>query len=179
MPEILNGSRQPANSTRTSWKVPTAAVIIVAALALGCQSGEQGNQTSAASTDATATNAATSALVEKAGGIKPLMASDLFKEGHELFIASCTACHGPHGEAKPHLGKDIADSKFVSERTDDQLVAYVKVGRRVDDPLNTTGIDMPPKGGNPALTDEQIHKIVAYVRVLQAAARGEITLPAD
>jgi disulfide bond formation protein DsbB len=36
------------------------------------------------------------------------------------------------------------------------------------DPLNTTGIDMPGKGGNPALTDDNILAIIAYLRTLAA-----------
>ena len=120
---------------------------------------------------------ARSEIVEKAGGVPALLASNLYTEGRQLFITSCTACHGPQGQAKPHLGKDIAHSAFVAGRTDDQMVTYIKTGRPVDDPLNTTGVPMPPKGGNPALNDEQIHQIIAYIRVLQAAARGEVKLP--
>ena len=121
---------------------------------------------------------AESAIVNEAGGMQALIASDLYARGREEFIASCTACHGEHGEAKPYLGKDIAHSRFVAERTDDEMLAYIKVGRRVDDPLNTTGVDMPPKGGNPALDDAKIREIIAYIRALQATARGEIELPA-
>ncbi len=54
--------------------------------------------------------------------------------------------------------------QFVADNTDAQLLVYVKKGRGVDDPLNTTGIPMPPKGGNPALTDQEIADIIAYVR---------------
>jgi hypothetical protein len=32
---------------------------------------------------------------------------------------------------------------------------------------------MPPKGGNPALKDEQIHDIVAYIRSLRQSAKAE------
>jgi len=110
--------------------------------------------------------------------MEALVASDLYRQGRQQFITNCTACHGEHGEAKPNLGKDIAHSKFVAERTDDEVMAYIKVGRRVNDPLNTTGVDMPPKGGNPALNDAQIRQIIAYIRALQAHARGEVELPA-
>jgi disulfide bond formation protein DsbB len=33
--------------------------------------------------------------------------------------------------------------------------------------LNTTGIAMPPKGGNAALTTKDIQDVVAYVRALK------------
>ena len=36
-----------------------------------------------------------------------------------------------------------------------------------DDPLNATGIATLPKGGNLALTDQQIMDIIAYVRTLE------------
>jgi disulfide bond formation protein DsbB len=47
------------------------------------------------------------------------------------------------------------------------MLTFIKTGRPSGDPLNTTGVDMPPKGGNPALSDEQILDIVAYIRTLQ------------
>ena len=34
-------------------------------------------------------------------------------------------------------------------------------------PDNTTGIQMPPKGGNPAMSDDDILDIIAYLRTLQ------------
>ena len=46
-------------------------------------------------------------------------------------------------------------------------MAFVKTGRPASDPLNTTGVDMPPKGGNPAMTDQQIMDVIAYMRSLQ------------
>jgi hypothetical protein len=64
------------------------------------------------------------------------------------------------------LGKDLVHSEFVKEETDEQLLKYVNEGRTVDDPRNTTGIPMPPKGGNPALTDQQIVHIIAYLRTI-------------
>jgi disulfide bond formation protein DsbB len=83
--------------------------------------------------------------------------------GQALF-ASCAACHGPTGEGIAGLGKDLTSSEFVSGKTDAELISFIKVGRDPSDPLNTTGIAMPPKGGNPALSDEDLFDILAYVR---------------
>lgn len=91
---------------------------------------------------------------------------DVSGVGHDAFIASCSACHGPSGEGLPNLGKPLATSEFVASKTDDELIAFVKQGRPIWDPNNTTGIDMPPKGGNPALSEEQIREIVSYIRAL-------------
>jgi hypothetical protein len=39
-------------------------------------------------------------------------------------------------------------------------------GRSTTDPANTTGVDMPPKGGTPSLSDEDLTDI-NYLRTLQ------------
>lgn len=87
--------------------------------------------------------------------------------GKEQFDMVCFACHGPGGEGIEGLGKPFTTSEFLREKSDEEMAEFIKVGRPSGDPLNTTGIDMPPKGGNPALTDEQIVDIIAYVRTLQ------------
>jgi len=88
-------------------------------------------------------------------------------EGEKQFQQLCSACHGPDAKGLPNLGKDLTTSEFAMGKTDEELVEFVKTGRPSGDPLNTTGIDMPPRGGNPALTDEQIKDIVSYVRTLE------------
>ncbi|MCC6167409.1 MAG: cytochrome c [Caldilineaceae bacterium] len=85
-------------------------------------------------------------------------------KGKELFATTCAACHGPAGEGVQGLGKDMTTSTFIADQSDAELLAFIKVGRAPTDPLNTTGVLMPPKGGNPALTDEQLMDIIAYIR---------------
>jgi mono/diheme cytochrome c family protein len=89
---------------------------------------------------------------------------EMIEAGRTLFGQTCYACHGPDGRGLPNLGKDLTTSAFVAERSDEELLAYVKQGRPADDPMNTTGIAMPPKGGFDYLTDEDILKIIAFVR---------------
>jgi mono/diheme cytochrome c family protein len=88
-------------------------------------------------------------------------------EGEPLFTQTCAACHGPTGEGVEGLGKDMTTSEFIAGKSDDELVEFIKVGRAPDDPLNTTGVAMLPKGGNPSLSDEDLYNIVAYIRTLQ------------
>lgn len=87
--------------------------------------------------------------------------------GEELYNQVCISCHGPDGEGIEGLGKPFSTSEFVANHSDQELLEFVKQGRPISDPENTTGVDMPPKGGNPALTDEQILDIIAYIRTLQ------------
>lgn len=86
--------------------------------------------------------------------------------GQELFAGTCSACHGPEGKGIPGLGKDMTTSEFIAGKTDAELIEFIKQGRDPSDPLNTTGVAMPPKGGNPALSDQDLANIVAYVRTL-------------
>ena len=89
--------------------------------------------------------------------------------GKEIYNQVCVACHGPDAKGLPGLGKSLhpSDSEFIRSKTDDELVAFIKQGRSTDDPLNTTGVAMPPKGGNPALTDQDLYDVVAYIRTLK------------
>jgi disulfide bond formation protein DsbB len=84
--------------------------------------------------------------------------------GQTAFAASCSSCHGPEGTGITGLGKDLTTSEWVVTQTDADLVAFLQTGRPASDPLNTTGIDMPPKGGNPALSEADLQNIVAYIR---------------
>lgn len=105
------------------------------------------------------------AAASAAGGVAIDPAA--FERGKAVFLGSCTACHGENGEAKPGLGKAIAGSTFVQGLSDKELVGFIKKGRDPSDPLNTTGIGMPAKGGNPALNDKRLEDLVAYIRGIQ------------
>ncbi len=86
--------------------------------------------------------------------------------GEEKFVI-CAACHAPDGTGVEGLGKDMTTSEFIAGKTDAELVEFIKIGRPATDAANTTGVDMPAKGGNPAFTDEDLLNIVAYIRTLQ------------
>jgi disulfide bond formation protein DsbB len=88
------------------------------------------------------------------------------EQGGQLFAASCGSCHGPTGEGVQGLGKDMRQNEFIAGQSDEALLAFIKEGRPIDDPQNTTGVQMPPYGGNPALTDEQLFDIIAFLRSL-------------
>jgi disulfide bond formation protein DsbB len=87
-------------------------------------------------------------------------------DGAALYKVTCPACHGQDAKGMQGLGKDMTTSKFIKERSDEELVEFIKQGRALDDPLNTTGIAMPPKGLNPALSDDDIMAIVKFIRSL-------------
>ena len=87
--------------------------------------------------------------------------------GQTLFSASCSSCHGADAKGITGVGKDLTTGEFTSSMSDDEFLTFIKTGRPSGDPANTTGIDMPPKGGNPALSDAQILDIIAYIRSIR------------
>ena len=96
---------------------------------------------------------------EQASKGDPVAGKDNFKV--------CAGCHGPEGEGIANLGKNLHSNAFLADMSDDEAVAFLKTGRPASHPLNTTGVDMPPKGGNPAFDDEDLYDIVAFVRTLK------------
>lgn len=85
-------------------------------------------------------------------------------EGQKYFAQTCSACHGMDAKGLPKLGKDLTTSEFVANESDSQLMEFLKQGRLATDPLNTTGVAMPPKGGNPAYNEQQLADIISYLR---------------
>lgn len=87
-------------------------------------------------------------------------------KGKAVFEGTCVACHGQDGHGIMNLGKSLVGSKML-ELNDKDLVTFVTKGRDTSDPANTTGVAMPPKGGNPALTEKDLFDVVAYIRTLK------------
>lgn len=88
-------------------------------------------------------------------------------KGATAFSQTCSACHGPDGTGVEGLGKNLVTSDFAKGMPDAELILFLSKGRPSSDPLNTTGVDMPPKGGNPALDDQDLADVVAYLRSLE------------
>lgn len=125
-------------------------VLVVALVAAACGGSDSSDTTAAAAADTTAAAGSGDAT-----------------HGEELYQGTCAACHGADATGIDGLGKDLHDNEFTNSLTDPELITFLEVGRPASDPLNTTGVDMPPKGGNPALTDQDLQDIVAYLRTLQ------------
>jgi mono/diheme cytochrome c family protein len=110
----------------------------------------------------------------RAGAEKPSQASpeagspggnpERVKKGKALFQGTCSGCHAPDAKGIRGLGSDLTASEFVKSRSDDELLEFLKVGRRARDPANKSGVEMPARGGNPALTDENLRDIIAFLR---------------
>lgn len=108
------------------------------------------------------------AALAAAGGDEEL--AGYIASGNKIFHSLCVACHGPGGVGMPNNGKALVRNAFVQSLDDDGLLGFIKQGRSPSDPKNTTGIQMPPKGGNPAMSDDDILDVISYLRTLQGAS---------
>ena len=88
-------------------------------------------------------------------------------KGATVYTSTCSACHGGDLQGIDGLGKPLAPSEFVADHTEEELAAFIAVGRPAGDPDNTQGVDMPPKGGNPSLTDQDLLDVSAYLKAQQ------------
>lgn len=88
--------------------------------------------------------------------------------GKDLYKTYCWQCHGSHGNGKGiNAGENMSvaprnhtDSEYMSDRSDQDLFNAVKNGG----PAVNKSVLMPPWGG--VLTDDEIHALVRYLRVL-------------
>ncbi|MBK8134624.1 MAG: cytochrome c [Anaerolineae bacterium] len=86
--------------------------------------------------------------------------------GERVFQGVCAACHGFNARGISGLGPSFVGNEFVNGRSNQDLLAFVSVGREVRDPANKSGVAMPARGGNPSLTDNDLLDVIYYIRSL-------------
>ena len=74
------------------------------------------------------------------------------KTGEEVFNAVCTACHTPGALGAPKFGNKAAWGPRIKQGYQ-TLISHAESGIR----------QMPPRGGNPDLSDLEIARAVAYM----------------
>lgn len=80
--------------------------------------------------------------------------------GEKVYAQTCIACHGANGKGAIPGVSDFTKADGPLAKSDDILFASVRDG------LVTPGkpLSMPPKGGNPSLTDDEIQAVIEYLR---------------
>jgi disulfide bond formation protein DsbB len=86
------------------------------------------------------------------------------QRGDQLYREACAACHGIDARGVANLGNQLAGSDFILSKTDAEVLSVIREGRDLNHPDNTTGLVMPPSGGRPDLSDEDLLAIVAFIR---------------
>ena len=167
--EAASGPRPlPEPTNRWLWQLLGAfAAVVSLVIYLGIQAlfPDRADEKAAREAVERAARAPTAPAESASAASKPAVTA-VASKGEELFLRTCRACHGPDAKGMPGLGKDMTTSAFIAESSDAELVEFIVRGRAVDDPMNTTGVPMPAKGANPALTDADILLIVEFIRSL-------------
>ncbi len=100
-----------------------------------------------------------------AGAMTPVDADPaVLADGERLYLEACAPCHGPDGRGLPTLGNSLVDSDFLREHSEDEILAMIRAGRDANAADNRSGVAMPPSGGRPDLSDEQLRAIVRYIQ---------------
>lgn len=164
---LLNGEPaaedEEGERLRTPWlQVSGVVVAVLAVFAALFISGSSGQAAASAAPSPFATMAVTPGpqiLIDGAVSDPATLA-----RGEQLYLQSCAACHGMDGLGVTNLGNQLRNSEFLANNTDADVLAVIRQGRELNDPLNTTGLVMPPSGGRPDLSDADILAIIQYMR---------------
>ena len=79
--------------------------------------------------------------------------------GAAIFAQTCIACHGPNGHGRIPGTPDFTKQGGVLSPPHSMLQAHIENG--FSSP--SSPISMPPRGGNPALTHQDIRDVHAYL----------------
>lgn len=80
--------------------------------------------------------------------------------GEKLYNQTCVACHGPTGKGAIPGVADLTNPDGALAKSDEVLFTSIKEGFKSPG----AALAMPPKGGNPALSDDDIVALLAYFR---------------
>ncbi len=89
-------------------------------------------------------------------------------QGKQLYLEACAACHGPDASGVANLGNSLVESDVILGMSAAEALAFIRQGVDLTDPRNTSNLVMPPSGGRPDLSDENMLAIIAYLRSIAA-----------
>lgn len=80
--------------------------------------------------------------------------------GGQVYQETCVACHGGNGKGSLPGVPDLTDPAGRMAKPDEVLL------RNIIDGYQSPGspMPMPPKGGNPSFTDQDMQDVLAYIR---------------
>ncbi|MDH5599935.1 MAG: cytochrome c [Gammaproteobacteria bacterium] len=81
------------------------------------------------------------------------------EKGKELYMKNCVVCHADDGSGLMPGVADLTGKKAWLALDKNVLSLQIKKGIQ-----NESGISMPAKGGNPNLSDDEIDKIIEFMR---------------
>ncbi len=89
----------------------------------------------------------------------PGTAGDLVR-GSEVYNGTCVACHGESGKGELESVPNFTKANGVLSQSDEVLLSHMINGFQSDGSF----LEMPPFGGDPDLTEEDMADVLAYIR---------------
>lgn len=89
--------------------------------------------------------------------VLPAQAQD---RGKEIYEATCVACHGKDGKGVLPGTPNLRKKDGVMAKSDEELIRNTLNGYQSPG----SPLAMPPKGGNPSLTEADMRAVVQYMR---------------
>jgi len=87
--------------------------------------------------------------------------ADSSDSGKEVYEENCSACHGDDGKgAFPGITPDFTSKKGPLSKSDKVLIKHITDGYESEG----SQMEMPALGGNDELSDEDVKKVLEYIR---------------
>ena len=80
--------------------------------------------------------------------------------GQVIYSQTCIACHGADGKGAIPGVADLTDGRGALSKPDEELLKSINEGFQSPGSV----LAMPPRGGNPTLTEEGEKAVLAYLR---------------
>ena len=80
--------------------------------------------------------------------------------GQNIYQETCVFCHGENGKGEIPGVPDLSKSSGPLKKSDVELFDSIANGFQSPG----SAMPMPARGGNPDLTDAEIHDVLAYIR---------------
>ena len=87
--------------------------------------------------------------------------------GKAVYSQTCIACHGSNGKGAIPGVRDLTDPDGSLAKSDEELIGSITDGFQSPGAAMT----MPPKGGNPTLTANDISAVLSYLRAEFGSSR--------
>ena len=128
--------------------------------------GEMSPVNATAMPTAELSNAAASAANNEGNvSVASVAGTDVTARGQQLYSINCAVCHGGAAQGVPNLGTSLLESPVIQTQSEAEALAFIRTGHPADHPDNTSGVAMPPSGGHPEMSDDDILAIIAFLHV--------------
>lgn len=80
--------------------------------------------------------------------------------GEAIYNQTCIACHGSDGKGKVPGAPDLTNADGPLSQPDEVLLRHITEGFKSPN----SAMAMPPKGGNPSLTESDVQSVLKFMR---------------